>query len=78
MSKFIVRYSIRHFAQQTPYSERTITRYIEKGKLFPRRTPGGAPYFYGIDVDAFLNHKDWSTPLVCGEIEMEDTDNEGK
>lgn len=49
--------TISEFARRVNYSRRQITRYIESGKLIPRRSLGGLPYFLESDVEKFLNYK---------------------
>ena len=55
--------TLERFAKEVGLSCRTINRYVKAGKLVPRRTLGGKPYFLLIDVELFKNHVS-STPLI--------------
>lgn len=44
------------FASLVGVSYRTIKRYIDAGKLLPRRSLGGKPYFLLGDVDVYNRH----------------------
>jgi DNA-binding transcriptional MerR regulator len=48
------RLSVTQFAKDTGFSRRTIHRWIASGALKPQRTPGGRPYFTGVDVALLL------------------------
>lgn len=60
------RLNISQFAREVGYSRRQITRYIETGKLLPRRTLGGLPYFLESDIQKFLNYKPTKSVEVVG------------
>lgn len=63
--------NITEFAEKVNYSRRQITRYIQIGKLIPRRSLGGKPYFIESDIKKFLSYvlknKDSSKPLDLTE-----------
>jgi hypothetical protein len=55
--------TIQRFAELCGVSYRTIKRYIDKGKLLPRHSLGGKPYFLLGDVETFRSHSS-SEPLI--------------
>ena len=55
--------TMERFAELCGVSYRTIKRYIDAGKLLPRRSLGGKPYFLLGDVDTFRKHTT-SEPLI--------------
>lgn len=55
--------SMEDFAAKVEVSYQTIYRYVKSGKLVPRRTLGGKPYFLLADVEAYRNHFS-SEPLI--------------
>lgn len=57
------RITMERFASLVGVSYRTIKRYVDAGKLLPRRTLGGKPYFLLRDVETFKNH-DSQEPLI--------------
>lgn len=44
------RLTVKAFADETEFSYRSIRRWIKAGKIVPRSTPGGRPYFTKEDV----------------------------
>lgn len=54
---------IEEFARRVNLSYQTIYRYVKSGKLVPRRTLGGRPYFLVGDVEIYNNHFS-SEPLI--------------
>lgn len=59
--------NISEFAKAVGYSRRQITRYIEQGKIIPRRSLGGLPYFLESDIKKFLNHPSVETLDLTAE-----------
>ena len=55
--------SMEDFAKEVEVSYQTIYRYVKSGKLVPRRTLGGKPYFLTVDIATFKNHHS-SEPLI--------------
>lgn len=55
--------TMEHFAKLVGVSYRTIKRYIDAGRLLPRRSLGGKPYFLLGDVEVYLRHTG-NEPLV--------------
>lgn len=51
------RFNIQEFSEKVGVSSRTIYRYIDQGKLTPKRLPSGLPFFLQKDVDLFLDGK---------------------
>lgn len=58
--------TMERFAQLCGVSYRTIKRYIDAGKLIPRHTLGGKPYFIVGDVETFRNHSSSETLNLDG------------
>lgn len=55
--------TMEHFAEYVGVSYRTIKRYIDAGKLLPRRSLGGKPYFLLGDVAVYRKHTT-NEPLI--------------
>lgn len=55
--------TMERFAKLVGVTYRTIKRYIDAGKLLPRRTLGGKPYFLMGDVEVYRNHTS-TEPLI--------------
>lgn len=55
--------NLEDFAKEVDVSYQTIYRYVKSGKLVPRRTLGGKPYFLTGDVETFKCHYS-SEPLI--------------
>ena len=55
--------TMERFAQEVGVSYRTIKRYIDAGKLLPRRSLGGKPYFLRGDVELYNQHSS-AEPLI--------------
>ena len=62
------RITIERFASLVGVSDRTIYRYINTGKLLPRRTLGGKPYFLIADVQLYRKHNS-QEPLILDGAE---------
>ena len=63
--------NISEFAEAVGYSRRQITRYIEQGKIIPRRSLGGLPYFLESDVNKFLTHPSVKTICYVDDVTKE-------
>lgn len=66
------RITMDKFAQEVGVSYRTIKRYIDEGKLLPRRTLGGKIYFLDQDIELYLNHNT-SEPLILDRTATNDS-----
>lgn len=64
--------TIERFAKLVNLSYRTIKRYMDTGKLVPRRSLGGKIYFLLGDVDLFNSHTT-SEPLILDGAPFYDT-----
>lgn len=68
------RITMEKFAEAVGVTYRTIKRYIDAGKLLPRRTLGGKIYFLDSDIPLYLNHNT-SEPLILDGTATNDTEN---
>ena len=64
--------NLEDFAKEVDVSYQTIYRYVKSGKLIPRRTLGGKPYFLMADVETFKNHHS-SEPLILDGVSINGT-----
>lgn len=61
------RITMERFASLVKISYRTLKRYVDAGRLIPRRTLGGKPYFLLRDVETYKNHTS-QEPLILAEV----------
>lgn len=65
--------TMERFAESVGVSYRTIKRYIDAGKLLPRRSLGGKPYFLSGDVELYKRHTK-EEPLILDGAPIYDED----
>lgn len=58
--------NMSEFADYIDISYRTLKRYIDRGKLVPRKTLGGKSYFLFCDVFAYKNHTSDEPLILAG------------